>query len=238
MDEIMKIPKTMINLSGGIDSTYYTWRWLREHPNESLLIHHCIFNQRRKVVENDASKAICEWLKNNKLDRFQYVHTVMSKGNVRKKTLDIEMIAAVTAVDIGKEIDSILLPYCREETPIVRKYLANGGLDKMDLKHRTAMFMAVVNLMSRRKRKYICPYAEVSKAQMIQELPLDLLKLTWYCRNPNEGKPCGKCFNCRRVIPHINKKLPENDRIQNAAVSRSRNTRIARRGLSRPVPKR
>ena len=33
MKQRYPLPTTMISLSGGIDSTYHSWKWLKDHSN-------------------------------------------------------------------------------------------------------------------------------------------------------------------------------------------------------------
>lgn len=37
----------------------------------------------------------------------------------------------------------------------------------------------------------------ITKEEMIQEMPKDLLELTWSCRRPDNGNPCGHCHACK-----------------------------------------
>lgn len=43
MESVMN---TFLALSGGIDSTYNLWRWLSNHPNQTLLVHHVVYYNR------------------------------------------------------------------------------------------------------------------------------------------------------------------------------------------------
>ena len=198
-----------INLSGGVDSTYYLWRWLKENPNKKILVHHCVFGRVRNEVENKASRNIIEWLRKKKLDNFIYVTTTFHKGNVRGSLFDVVAIGAVSGVVLRcyKNVTSVLLPYCYEETSIIRKHLAEGkSIRTLDNNHRTGCFMDSIEATSGRKIEFLPLYMDKKKADMIKEMPADLVNLTWFCRKPKNGKPCEGCFNCRRVLPTLKKK--------------------------------
>lgn len=197
-------PTTFINLSGGIDSTYYLWRWLRENPNESIRVHHCYFNESRKDTEQQATDSILQWLRDNGLGNFEYVKTIMSKGSIKEKTHDVEMIGAIAGFACRKKsIKNVLLSYCFEETPVIRRHLEKGQrLRELNPIHRTKVFMQFMEYGAKRPLEFLIPYMDKTKRQMIMELPRELLEMTWFCRNPQEGKPCGICFNCKRVLPH------------------------------------
>jgi 7-cyano-7-deazaguanine synthase in queuosine biosynthesis len=197
-----------INLSGGVDSTYYLWRWLKENPDKKILVHHCVFGRVRNEVEKEASEKIIEWLKKKGHNNFQYVTTTFHKGNVRGSLFDVVAIGAVSGVVLRcyKTVEKVLLPYCFEETAIIRKHLEHSDIRSLENTHRTGCFMDSVEATSGRKMEFLPLYMDRKKADMIAEMPSDLVKLTWFCRKPQKGKPCTKCFNCRRVLPHLKKK--------------------------------
>ncbi len=195
-------PTTFINLSGGVDSTYYLWRWLNEHPGEKIRVHHCRLHWRRKEVEDEASKNIVKWLRNNLSANIDYVTTTLTKGTIQNTILDVEMIGAIAGFAARLDtIKTVLLPYCKEETRIIRKHFAKGKpIKELDIKHRTAVFIRLMELGAKRTFDFQCPYYMKRKQDMVNELPDELLSLTWYCRKPTKEKqPCNECFNCRRV---------------------------------------
>jgi 7-cyano-7-deazaguanine synthase in queuosine biosynthesis len=195
---------TFINLSGGVDSTYYLWRWLKEHPEEVIRVHHCRFNVRRKQVEDQASDAIVNWLRDNGYQaNIDYIKTTMTKGTISNTINDIEMIGAIAGFAARLDtIKTVLLPYCKEETRIIRRHFAKGKhIKQLEDKHRTAVFIKMMELGSKRTFDFTCDYLMKTKQDMVNELPDELLSLTWYCRKPaKNSKPCESCFNCKRVI--------------------------------------
>jgi len=194
-----------INLSGGIDSTYYLWRWLKDHPREMIRVHHCKFNWTRLELENSASENIIKWLGKAGYTNIDYVATKMSRGTVKGKIHDIEMIGAVSGFAARvKDIHTVLLSYCYEETPIIRAHIQKGfSIKSLEAKHRTAIFIKMMELGAKRSFDFSLPYINKTKKDMINELPSELLDMTWFCRKPKDGSPCGNCFNCKRVLPAL-----------------------------------
>jgi len=198
--------RAFLNLSGGVDSTYYLWRWLRENPNEIIIVHHCLFLKRRLKEEKEACDKIIAFLRKEGLKNFKYIETGMQKGTMQGKTMDVEMLSGMTgiALKLAPTVTDILLSYCQEETAELHKHLLAGKeIKDFDPKHRYSIVNKVVETLTQRNFNYICYRDEkgglLSKKAMIKEMPRELFAMTWYCRKPVNGKPCGVCHTCRKV---------------------------------------
>ena len=201
----MRPLSTFINLSGGVDSTYYLWRWLRENPNESILVHHCLFLQKRLKEEKNACDSILAYLRKEGLTNFEYVETGMQKGTFQKRTLDIEMLSGMASVIVKAypEINTILLPYSKEETADLDNHYKSGeDINTFNPTHRYRKVNQVMELWTERKFDYLF-YREdggiISKQKMMEEMPEELFDMTWYCRRPKNGQVCGRCHTCKKV---------------------------------------
>ncbi len=196
---------TFINLSGGVDSTYYLWRWLSEHPNEKILVHHCLYLKNRLKEEKKACDDIIKYLTDHGLDNFKYVETGIQKGTLRGRILDIELLAGQTAivVKMHPSVKDILLSYCAEESPPLHKHLKTHEVDTFDPSHRYTRINRVMEILTERNFNYICYRGKdgglMSKKEMIHSMPKKLFELTWYCRRPIKGNPCKMCHTCRKV---------------------------------------
>ena len=196
-----------INLSGGVDSTYYLWRWLRENPEQRILVHHCLFLKKRLEKEKNACDNVLTYLNSVGLKNFKYVETGIQRGTVQGKILDIELLSANTAIALKscKTIRQVLLPYCQEETAALDSHIKSGGtIQTFDHTHRYWKVNQVYELLSGKRYDYLFYKGDegglMSKRQMIQEMPQELFEKTWYCRRPTtEGQVCGKCHTCRKV---------------------------------------
>jgi len=208
---IVKVSKvtTFINLSGGVDSTYYLWRWLNENKNndEMILVHHCLFLTRRKKEEKTACEKILKYLKNQGLVNFMYVETGLQKGNLKATTLDIELLSGLSNVIVKSypSIKNILWSYCKEETSdLDNHYISGGNLENYKNSHRYWKVVKTMEIMTGRVfSNIIYPDKKTkgifSKKQMIEEMPKELFEMTWYCRTPINGKVCGECHTCKKV---------------------------------------
>lgn len=202
---------TFINLSGGVDSTYYLWRWLRENPSETILVHHCLYFQKRVEEEKKAVDSILAYLKRQGLNNFKYVETGMQKGTLHGKVLDIEALSGITAVVLKchPSVKQVLLSYCAEECEPLSTHLKKHEVSTFDPSHRYSRVNKVLETITERFFSYFCYRGKngglLSKKEMMSEMPQELFKLTWYCRHPVSGEPCGSCFNCKRVWAYESK---------------------------------
>lgn len=195
-----------VNLSGGVDSTYYLWRWLREHPEETIVVHHCLFLKRRLTQEKNACDNVLNYFRSVGLNNFRYVETGIQRGTLQGKILDIELLSANTgvALKLNPSAKTLLLPYCKEETSALDVHLKGGGtIETYDHNHRYWKVNQVYELLAGRELQYHFYRSPdgrlLSKREMIQEMPKELFEKTWYCRRPREGEVCGKCHTCRKV---------------------------------------
>lgn len=198
-------PTTFLNLSGGVDSTYYLWRWLQENPKETILIHHCLYFQKRLKEEKEACYNVISYLKERGYTNFKYIETGMQKGTLRGRVLDIEVLCGISSIVVKNHpsVKNVLLSYCREECPPLYKHLLSGDIRSFDPSHRYAKINKVMDILTDKQLNY--QYYEgkdgglISKKEMIQTMPQKLFKLTWYCRRPVSGKPCQNCHTCKKV---------------------------------------
>ena len=197
-----------INFSGGVDSTYYLWKWLQENRSEKVIIHHCLLFQSRRIVEKKATDAILAYFRSQGWTNFDYVETEFSKKGINSLLYDIEIVFFMGGLLLKKfrKVHTIIMSRCREELygnlPL-RKHFQGKDASLNNFQspnNRVSVAVQTIQLLAHRNIKVISPYQEKPKAEMIKEMPRELFELTWYCRNPKNGMPCEKCFNCRRVI--------------------------------------
>lgn len=194
-----------LNLSGGVDSVYYAWRWLKENPTKKILLHHCLYMTARLKEEKVACDKVIEYFKKQGYHNFKYVETFFQKGTVTGIVYDVEALSGITGIilKLYPRITDVLLSYSKEETAELDTYIKNHGkIDGFNPKHRYSIANQVVETLTKRKFNYVF-YKEdkgiISKKKMIEEMPQELFEMTWYCRSPVKGKPCGSCHTCRKV---------------------------------------
>lgn len=179
----------LLNISGGVDSVYVAWDHLRNRRGR-LLLHHCEFRtkSRRWEAEAKALNEVLAWFDANGLTDYEIARTGFDYGTL-DTIWDIEVIGFLTGVILRKR-------------PEINTVLLTATADDMELKNisrRQKRRADIIELVANRPVRLIQPVSHVRKAAMIAELPADLYALTWSCRKPKDGKPCGKCYTCRTI---------------------------------------
>jgi 7-cyano-7-deazaguanine synthase in queuosine biosynthesis len=182
-------PPLLLNLSGGVDSTYAAWLLLSQ--GERLLIHHCVLrnHERRDVKESQAVKAVLNWFSRQGFTRWQYVETGFDYGNTRFIIPDIEVIRFITGLVLRRRS-------LRHITTVVASGIAEDPV--LDAAEK-ARIHGIMEAAAKRPVELIRPIRHMSKADIIAAMPPELFALTWYCRRPHNGGPCGKCRTCGHV---------------------------------------
>ena len=196
-----KKPIALIQLSGGIDSTYVLYQWLMDNPDELILVHHIdlINHERRHKREQIAVDKILYWLKDHGLDNFTYIKSTFDYGGIGSIIKDVEVcnffIGIILRSNKWNAIRSVLMPIYKREN-VLRQTRANR-------------LRKLVSNDSIEEEKYgvtvLYPIENKTKQEVMALMPEDLLKLCWYCRY-GSSKPCGKCITCVEV----NKSKPKN----------------------------
>jgi 7-cyano-7-deazaguanine synthase in queuosine biosynthesis len=193
--KVKDTPHEILNLSGGVDSTYALWSRLKA-SKERLVVHHVhlVNKEGRCACEAKATASIIKWLHENNLGHFDYVESFFDETSWGFIPEDWVIITCLTALLLTspayKEIDTVIVPVNKDE---------EAGLgDK--LQGRNEKRLMVGRSLSRKNNlNYIFPIMELTKSQIIKDMSPDLFKLTWYCRRPNNGNPCHMCTTCALV---------------------------------------
>src|SRR5690606_8661524 len=118
---IIKRYDMLINLSGGIDSTYAAYKYLRENPNKKLLLHHCVLKnfQNRWPKEKEAVEKVLQYLERKNLKNFDYIETVFDYGGIGSMIHDIEMIGFMTAIILRNQnfrVEEVAITASKDDT--------------------------------------------------------------------------------------------------------------------------
>lgn len=189
---------TLINFSGGIDSTYCLYKYMKDikQPSERVIVHHNILinSTNRWNKESEACKNILEWLKQNNLDNFTYVETTFKQPDNFLIPLDSILHMGYISGIIGKTYSITHQVYSTPKDEYERL-----GYEEM---HRRNTNVELIRKMIYDKDVQIISFIDKTyKQDIMQQMPSELLDLCWYCRTPSkEGKPCGKCHTCKQVI--------------------------------------
>lgn len=185
--------KTLLNLSSGIDSLWCLWDYARRR--EPLLIHYCHLKNwtGRGDVENRAIDKIMAWIDEHEPFQYKLIRTCFDYGDARI-VQDKEVIGFMDGVilrDSKYPLENLIISSNKQDISRTEYYVRTEA-DRLRL----------IEAVGRRRLNYIYPIKEKTKAQLIRELPPDLLKLAWFCRVPSShGKPCGRCQTCTKVLP-------------------------------------
>lgn len=188
---------TLINFTGGLDSTYALWNYLKNNPNEWFLVHHCNLknHQKRDVEEIKAVKNILNELKRMGYNNFDYVETTFDYGTTNTMIHDIEVIGFLTAV---------LLRDNRRRIGAVSITASADDFTQKSYPLRAETRFRIINTTTRGvEPNYDYPIKHLTRKDMIETLPPNLLKLIWYCRKPKASQRCGKCSTCTKTIPYL-----------------------------------
>ena len=159
----------------------------------------------RLKEEEKACTEITGYFKRKGLGNFKYVTTRIDKGTLSGIVYDVEVLSGMTGVilKLYPKITDVLLSYSKEETADLDRYIKEKGtIEGFNPKHRYSKANSVAEIIAGRKYNYVL-YREdkgiISKTQMIREMPEELFNMTWYCRKPRNGMPCGSCHTCKKV---------------------------------------
>jgi 7-cyano-7-deazaguanine synthase in queuosine biosynthesis len=186
--------ETLINLSGGVDSVYCVWKLLKENPDEKFLIHHVARGKTvRTKKEKESVDSVLKYLKDNDLTNYKYIETT---GYDLPKSVSaikgIEMVGFFTGVILRsyKNIKKIVI--CANSEDLVQGDGYNlRSKTRFDITHATSRGIEV---------EYLYPIRNMTKGEIADSLPVELLSLCFYCRKPDmEGNPCGKCQPCVNI---------------------------------------
>ena len=182
----------LVNLSGGVDSLYATWRLLSD--GYRLVVHHCVMrnSEGRADVELDAVTVALAWLRRNRLRGFDYVQSGYDHGTLGRLPYDVEVIGFFTGVilrDPARHRIKTVVVSANASDPSVRNPTSPRIVRRRQIAEATAG----------RKLEWWIPYGDVTKQQMVEQLPDELLAAAWWCRRPAGTTTCGRCRPCREV---------------------------------------
>lgn len=196
---------TLLNWSGGIDSTLVMYEYLKANPKTTLLVHHCHIRnyQGRDEMEARAIERIQAWFSAHGLTNYELIETVFDYGSLPSCIHDHELCAMWSGIIV-------------RHVGVVRRYrgLRRVLIPFIDVEQHTfnrdgiwrEVFNAFVGNKTWSQRQGVqleYPIIGLKKDRIIRRLPADLLARTWWCRTPNGDQWCRECHACRLVIPSL-----------------------------------
>lgn len=190
-------PDTLIHLSGGQDSTYALYSWLKSNPDKKCIVHHVNLHHRaenRLDYEYTAVHNIMKWLKANGLGNFYYLESSFDYGNLpRISVKDIQIVAMFTGIILRtpayKEVRNVILSWHKGE---VSHSSVNRGA-------KVRAMLTGLDISPDRYELHF-PLEYVTRSEMAENMPIELLSMCHCCRKPLPGgKPCGQCKTCMEL---------------------------------------
>jgi 7-cyano-7-deazaguanine synthase in queuosine biosynthesis len=190
--------KVLCLWSGGIDSTYMVWSYLKWGYEVDC----CYVKLHNNVVKTK--------MEMEAIDKI-YDHLKLF-GNINKlnNTFDITLDAPGNAV-IFKQmpiwINCLISSICKDHNEVAMGYIMNDDaisyLD--DIKKVYDSYEPLFNWRYEdvKMPEIKFPLAKVHKSEIFTTIPIELGKLTVFCENPLEGNagefiPCGHCHTCSK----------------------------------------
>lgn len=191
--------RTLVMLSGGIDSTAALWHVLH-HPDEygEVLVHHIHIKnlEARWVAEALAVKNVLTYIKKHVPTPFSYSQSTIEVPHFGNQFMfDVEAMGFVTGYMTSRDtkITKVVIAATKTDFEL--------GVDGSVMRGKRAhnAYHPDEEDHSARIKEY--PQSHMTKAEVYASVPPELAALTWSCRTPHyvDGKPveCGRCKTCK-----------------------------------------
>jgi 7-cyano-7-deazaguanine synthase in queuosine biosynthesis len=188
---------TLITLSGGLDSVYVLWQHLKDNPKEKTFVFHVELRHKaedRLQTERVACQKIVQELQKMGLKKFRYIEGArFDYGDFPRITIkDIQIVAIFKAILLKTEhygeIDTIKFGWHK------------GEVNRNDIDKGFRVRKVFEALEVNREIKFEFPIENMTRKDMVEQLPPELLKHVRSCRKPTFSKPCGRCATCREYL--------------------------------------
>ncbi len=198
LEECQPGDKVVAMVSGGLDSVAAVYKLLTETECEIIMGHVSLQNrEKRWEAENIAIGNLYQYLSKN-IRPFGFNESTFRFNHKNFMGWDVDVTNGFIASQI----------LVGEKNA---RYVASG-LNKSDLERSRVVDRAgrTVNIIDGAteglvefKPKFVRPVRDMYKSDMIDQLPEELVQLTWSCRTPvrNESSwtRCGKCYTCQEM---------------------------------------
>jgi len=189
-------PNIMINLSGGVDSTYAAYHALKS--GQSVLLHHCVLKSRtnRWPLEKKAVDHALKYFAAKGLNNYIYVETSFDYGKISYLIYDVELMGFLTGLVLRN-------PRYKSVKKVIISINANDPSALNINTPRRVRANSLTHTLMERSVEFEYPYSGITKKEMVHGLPKDLLNGLWWCRTPRGGAKCGICKPCKEINPII-----------------------------------
>lgn len=189
----------MLMLSGGIDSVAALYKHLTE-TDEPIRTHHVkLLNwEGRARYEAVAVQKVLAWARRNgHSHRIIHSQSTTDYGSLRYIVADHHTWGYWAAIVLANPRSAGITRIIR--TMHIDDSIRDGVVQPDKQGRIREAWEKPIELIAKRGIEFVWPLREMTKAQVIQSLPRELLEVCWYCRRPQRGKPCNECRTCKHV---------------------------------------
>lgn len=182
-------------LSGGIDSVWALWKHLTT-TDAPIRTHHVHLHnwEGRAALEGEAVAKVLAWARDNGFAR-RVTHTESTTdfGSIRRIPRDHHAWGYWAGCIFFAEPDL---------KRVIRTFhldSVRAGVDSPERRRADEAWRRPIEFISQRPVELVWPMIHMTKAEVVRDLPDELLKLCWWCRRPNGRKACHACHTCHQV---------------------------------------
>ena len=186
--------KTLVSLSGGLDSLAMTYLLLKDSKDNDIHIHHINIKneENRWVAEQIAVRNILDYFRHNNYPKFEY-----SESSIEYPSFNGSFLYDTDTINfISGYIASVNMKI---------KCVAYGAIkSEFAQLNNSKRFTRAMNIFrSFTDIEKIYPVKDYDKSEIYALLPTDLRCLAWSCRKPiyedGYAKPCNSCSTCNTL---------------------------------------
>jgi 7-cyano-7-deazaguanine synthase in queuosine biosynthesis len=183
----------LVMLSGGLDSTYLSWKMMSE--GEKPHLHHVHIINGESVGRNQY-KRIQPILSYFKKQNFIFRYTESKFENRKVIGFDSDLLLLVAQKICWNVKKPVQLVMGWNPFDMTRPAIASRAERNITSNLWNALIDSTNNKFIEREISFPLIEKNIYKEDMIREMPKELLDLTWSCRKSTNGVPCNKCHAC------------------------------------------
>lgn len=199
--------RTLVMLSGGIDSTSALWHVLH-HPKDygDVHVHHIHIKnlEGRWPAEAQAVKNVLHYMKQHVDTPFTYSESTIAVPHFGNQFMyDVETMGFVTGYMTSRDpkITKVVIAATATDFEL--------GVDGSVMRGKRAHNAYHPDEPDHSARIKEYPQSHMTKEEVYKSVPAELAALTWSCRTPHyvDGKPieCGRCKTCTIEMPLVSR---------------------------------
>lgn len=224
----------LLSLSGGIDSAYLLWTALRNTTEQvNVVFVELLFPDRRSEFGAASCRKIISWMEKELRPVRSFSIGRVQLAMIYSGILDCASIAPIvlsTAMGIDP-VNEIWMGYSKDKFDLAKLKGRNDSATWFS-RYVEDAWVSTCGICpggkgpkGRPVPKVLHPLINVSKKEILDKIPKELLDLTWSCQNPWAKKeagavnftrfPCGVCDSCRlRAGTGVDELYSEHEKIK------------------------